>query len=189
MNRSASALLASRRMDGPDESWGFAAEILESDRRAGAIVRNAAERGWSWTGLIAQSVRRRVDFLDHAVKHPRSKPPDRLGFESRYFSTFGAIPEFISPCRSAVWQAIGGFPGQLFGHVRDGNLHYNVFPPEGSHPCRTNEKHARGDKAVLHDLPMHWRLDLSGTWGGAIERSPTSRPIGDPSASLSAIGR
>jgi len=62
----------------------------------------------------------------------------------------GAIPEFIDE----GWRRIGGlgeFRINCFGHVGDGNLHYNVFPMPGkSRQDHLGERDAI--KRIVHDL-------------------------------------
>lgn len=41
-----------------------------------------------------------------------------------------SVPEFISACGHKI-ESIGNFRVNCFGHLGDGNLHYNVFPPFG----------------------------------------------------------
>ena len=62
----------------------------------------------------------------------------------------GALPEFIAQGNEAI-AALGAFRVNCFGHVGDGNLHYNVFPPKGE------QKEAFAGqrdeiKRVVHDL-------------------------------------
>ena len=40
------------------------------------------------------------------------------------------IPEFVNRAQDAI-SRIGAFRINGFGHLGDGNLHYNIFPPKG----------------------------------------------------------
>lgn len=61
-----------------------------------------------------------------------------------------AIPDFVAEA-GAMLAAMGDFRINCFGHVGDGNLHYNVFPAEGR---RRDEYDAQKDavKTAVHDL-------------------------------------
>jgi len=60
------------------------------------------------------------------------------------------VPSFITRADAAL-RALGDMRINCFGHLGDGNLHYNVFPANGR---KAGDYQAqRGDiKAVVHDL-------------------------------------
>jgi len=62
----------------------------------------------------------------------------------------GAVAEFIGQAGPAV-RRIGNFRINCFGHVGDGNLHYNVFPPRG-HQRGEFDVHRDDIKRRVHDL-------------------------------------
>jgi FAD/FMN-containing dehydrogenase len=96
----------------------------------------------------------------------------------------GAIPDFIAagPARIA---AIGDFRINCFGHVGDGNLHYNIFPPPGGR----KEDHANQRAALqraVHDLAHELGGSVSAEHGiGRLKVEDLER-YGDP-AKLSAM--
>ena len=60
------------------------------------------------------------------------------------------VPEFITRANN-VMNTIGAFRINCFGHLGDGNLHYNVFPMPG----KTRQDHLEERdkvKLLLHDL-------------------------------------
>ena len=61
-----------------------------------------------------------------------------------------AIPDFVAEA-GAMLAAMGDFRINCFGHVGDGNLHYNVFPAPGRN---RSEYDAQKDavKTAVHDL-------------------------------------
>jgi len=75
----------------------------------------------------------------------------------------GAIPDFIDQGAKVI-AGIGAFRINCFGHVGDGNLHYNVFPMPG----RTREDHrAERDriKRAVHDLVHSFGGSVSAEHG------------------------
>ena len=61
-----------------------------------------------------------------------------------------ALPEFIRRADRAL-SARGDYRVNCFGHVGDGNLHYNVFPPEGR--VAADYAQDRNDiKRLVHDI-------------------------------------
>ena len=59
------------------------------------------------------------------------------------------IPRFIDRANAAVHSAMPGVRVVCFGHVGDGNLHFNVLPPPASHPA---PDWAKPLYAVLYDV-------------------------------------
>ena len=83
--------------------------------RDGAMARSVAQASefWRMRESIPAANRRIGAVASHDISVPVSK-----------------IPDFIDRAGSAV-REIGEFRINCFGHVGDGNLHYNVFPPSG----------------------------------------------------------
>ena len=83
--------------------------------RDGALTRSAAQASefWRMRESIPVANKRIGAVASHDISVPVSK-----------------IPDFIDRAGAAI-QKIGKFRINCFGHVGDGNLHYNVFPPPG----------------------------------------------------------
>lgn len=108
-------------------------------------------------GVIAQSDGQRADFW--AIRERIPDANRRIGSVSSHDISvpLGAIGAFIKEGARRVAE-IGAFRINCFGHVGDGNLHFNVFPMPGK--TRADHMAERDDiKRVLHDL-VH---DMSGS--------------------------
>ena len=71
-----------------------------------------------------------------------------------------------------------------FGHLGDGNLHYNLFPARAA----TGDTTLRGDLSdLIHETGGARRLVLGRAWRRTAEDRGTG-PLGDP-ARLAAMGR
>jgi FAD/FMN-containing dehydrogenase len=101
-------------------------------------------------GTIAQSDAQRAAFW-----HIRETIPEanrRIGAVSSHDISLplSDIPAFIATAPAAL-VAIDDFRINAFGHLGDGNLHYNVFPRPGR--ARADHDHQRGAvKTAIHDL-------------------------------------
>ena len=101
-------------------------------------------------GVIAQSEAQRADFWQVRESIPQGNR--RVGAVSSHDISvpIAAIPDFIARAPAAI-APIGDFRVNCFGHVGDGNLHWNVFPEPG----RSRADH-EGDrdaiKRAVHDL-------------------------------------
>ncbi len=84
-----------------------------------------------------------------------------------------------------VVDGIGPFRINCFGHLGDGNLHYNVFPPKGGRAADHAEKAGEIQRAV-HDLVHEFGGSISAEHGiGRLKRDDLVR-YGDP-AKLTAM--
>jgi len=96
----------------------------------------------------------------------------------------GELPHFIARVRQAIAQ-VGEFRINCFGHVGDGNLHFNVFPPEGRSRDEFLDE-TKQIKRLVHDIAQ----DLGGTFSaehgvGRAKKADLAR-YGDP-AKLAAM--
>ncbi|MDB5954826.1 FAD-binding oxidoreductase [Ramlibacter sp.] len=90
-----------------------------------------------------------------------------------------ALPAFVRQADSAVHAATAaaGVAAQVinFGHVGDGNLHYNVLLPAGLAPTAVKENTLRLNR-VVHDLVAHYEGSISAEHGvGQLRRDELRR--------------
>ena len=115
-----------------------------------AIAAEALDRGLVTGGTIARSGAQRAAFW-----HIRETIPEanrRIGAVSSHDISLplSEIPAFIEQAPAAL-AAIDAFRVNCFGHLGDGNLHYNVFPLSGH--SRADHDHQRAAvKTAIHDL-------------------------------------
>mgnify|MGYP003641789565 FL=1 len=135
-------------------------------------------------GLIAQSQQQSDNFwaIREMIPHANRK----IGSISSHDISvpLGAIPDFIIKAEQAI-AGLGDFRINCFGHVGDGNLHYNVFPIPG----KTRDDHAAQQeiiKTTIHDIAHEMGGSVSAEHGiGRLKVKDLER-YGDP-AKLSAI--
>ncbi|MDC1297120.1 hydroxyacid dehydrogenase, partial [Octadecabacter sp.] len=73
------------------------------------------------------------------------------------------VPDFIDRA-PAIIAKIGAFRINCFGHLGDGNLHYNVFPQKGrSRADHENQRDAI--KTAIHDLAHGFGGSVSAEHG------------------------
>lgn len=128
--------------------------------------------------VIAQSEGQRTEFW--SVREHIPEANRRIGAVSSHDVSvpLGELPNFIARVRQAIAQ-IGEFRINCFGHVGDGNLHFNVFPPDGqSREAFLAE--TKQIKRLVHDIAS----DLGGTFSaehgvGRAKKADLAR-YGDP---------
>ncbi|MCH2095922.1 MAG: FAD-binding oxidoreductase [Rhodobacteraceae bacterium] len=133
------------------------AEALET------LFEAACEAGLAQDGLVAQSKAQRAEFW--AVRENIPEANRRIGSVSSHDISvpISAIPSFIEDGRAAIAK-LGDFRINCFGHLGDGNLHYNVFPPHGR--SRDDFRNLRDAvKQTLHDLVHDYDGSVSAEHG------------------------
>jgi FAD/FMN-containing dehydrogenase len=138
----------------------------------------AAESGLVTDGLIASSEAQRRDFWQMRESLPEA---NRLigAISSHDISVpLGRVPEFIERAGPALTE-IGRYRVNCFGHLGDGNLHYNVFPMPG-HTRADHEDERDAIKRCVHDLVHELDGSVSAEHGiGRLKVADLER-YGDP---------
>lgn len=143
-----------------------------------AIFEDAAEQGVVTDGMIAQSEAQRAAFWNVREHMPETNRRVGSVISTDVSLPLGRVPEFLNVARTAVAD-VGDFRVNSFGHLGDGNLHFNVFPAAG----RTRDEHF-GDRPALyravHDLVAGMDGSFSAEHGvGRLKPADLER-YGDP---------
>jgi D-lactate dehydrogenase (cytochrome) len=140
-----------------------------------AAVANAIETGHANDAVVATSmgqsrglwqIREHISLAQSAagknIKHDISLP-------------ISSIPEFIDNTDADLGEAFPGCQVVCFGHLGDGNLHYNVAPAEGaSHDAFLANQPAIN--RIVHDNAHRFGGSISAEHGiGALKRGELSR--------------
>lgn len=128
------------------------AEALET------LFADAFESGLVSDGVIAQSETQRTAFWEVREQIPEA---NRLvgAISSHDISVpLGLVPEFIARAGEKL-AGMGDFRINCFGHLGDGNLHYNVFPAKG----RTRKEYA-DQKLTISDTVHDLVAELGGSF-------------------------
>ena len=121
------------------------------------LFAQAHEQGIVTDGVVAQTQTHRQDFWTLRENIPEANR--RIGAVSSHDISIpvAQIPHFIAQAPGRIAE-IGAFRINCFGHLGDGNLHYNVFPMPGN--TRADHAHQRAAiKRAVHDLVV----DMGGS--------------------------
>jgi FAD/FMN-containing dehydrogenase len=123
---------------------------LDPEPAMAALYAQAAEEGLVTDGVIAVSGLQSATLWRLREAIPEANR--RIGAISSHDISLplSAIPEFLQTAGAAV-SALGPFRVNAFGHLGDGNLHYNVFPPAGGKRA-DHENRRSAIKTLIHDL-------------------------------------
>ena len=138
----------------------------------------AAEADLVTDGLIAQSEAQRRDLWQMRESLPEANR--RIGAISSHDISvpLGLVPEFIDRADPALAE-IGRYRVNCFGHLGDGNLHYNVFPMPGRSRA-DHEQERDAIKRCVHDLVHELEGSVSAEHGiGRLKVADLER-YGDP---------
>jgi len=128
--------------------------------------------------LVAQSVGQAQEFWDVRENIPEA---NRLigSISSHDISIpISRIPDFIEKTPTLI-DALGDLRINCFGHLGDGNLHYNVFPPKGSD--KADYVDIRSDiKRVIHDQTHAFGGSVSAEHGIGRLKTKDLETYGDP---------
>ena len=154
-------------------SGGLDPQVALEDLFADALAQNLVS-----DGLIAQSATQRQDFWSVREHIPIANK--RVGSVSSHDVSIpiSRIPEFIAEADTRV-ATLGPFRINCFGHLGDGNLHYNIFPPAGESKSAYADQRETVKQAV-HELVHSYQGSVSAEHGiGRLKTKDLAR-YGDP---------
>jgi FAD/FMN-containing dehydrogenase len=130
----------SAAMDPAAELEALFAEALEAGLVSdGVIATNEAQRGHFWS--VRESIPEANRLIGAVASHDVSLP-------------LSALPDFIERAGVAL-AGLGDMRVNCFGHVGDGNLHYNLFPAAGRDRSEYENRRAEAIECVhrlVHEL-------------------------------------
>ena len=148
------------------------------------LAQSGMAAGLVLDGTIAQSAAQRAEFWSLRESIPIANRAIGAISSHDISVPLSEISGFIDAAGQALAR-IGTFRVNCFGHLGDGNLHYNVFPPPGQ--TRAELDHLRpAIKACVHDLVAALGGSVAAEHGvGRLKTSDLER-YGDP-AKLAAM--
>ncbi len=151
---------------------------LHPEEALEGLFSSAFEAGLVTDGAVAQNVAQRDAFW-----HIRESIPEanrRIGSVSSHDISLplSAIPAFIERGKQALAE-VGAFRINCFGHLGDGNLHYNVFPMPGKNRA-AYEAERPEVKRVVHDLVHAMDGSVSAEHGIGRLKVKDLETYGDP---------
>lgn len=172
-----------------DPEWSVLVELgtgpsTDAEILLGETFEKALEANLATDARLAQSGQQRAEFW--AVRETIPEANRKIGAIASHDIALplGEVPAFLAEA-DEVLPALFPMRINTFGHLGDGNLHYNIFPPEGEN------REAYRDKAPLvtrhiHDLAMARGGTFSAEHGVGRAKIADLERYGDP-AKLSAM--
>ncbi|HZR89160.1 MAG TPA: FAD-linked oxidase C-terminal domain-containing protein, partial [Bradyrhizobium sp.] len=85
--------------------------------------------------VIAESLAQRQAFWKLRDEMSAAQKPEGGSIKHDISVPVAAVPDFIAQANAAVEKLIPGSRPVPFGHLGDGNIHYNVSQPVGAKPA------------------------------------------------------
>lgn len=151
----------------------------ESDAHAIALlekaIEEAIEAGVADDAVVATSIAQSRGLWQIREHIPLAQAADGKNIKHDISLPISTMPQFVAQTRALLEQ---GFPDcQLvcFGHLGDGNLHFNVAPPQGiAHDDFLQHQHAIN--RIVHDSVAAFGGSISAEHGiGALKRDELTR--------------
>ncbi len=153
-------------------------EGIDATEALGGLFAAAAEQELVSGGVIAQSAAQAAEFW--AVREALPEANRKIGSVSSHDISLplSEIAGFIAKAPEVIAK-IGDFRINCFGHLGDGNLHYNVFPQRGQKASDVRSR--SGDvKRAVHDLVMSLGGSFSAEHGVGRYKVNDLERYGDP---------
>ena len=121
----------------------------ELQTRISSALETAFEAGQISDALIAQNIAQARQFLALREKLVAAQKFEGASIKHDISVPISNIPAFISRSAIAVEKLAPGARPYPFGHVGDGNIHYNISQPEGTNSEAFFDKRDQINRAIL----------------------------------------
>jgi FAD/FMN-containing dehydrogenase len=161
----------------PAAPWMVLLEQSDSEGESHAraqfegLLEAALEAGLISDAAVAESIEQSNTMWHLRESIPLAQVEEGLNVKHDIALPVSAIPAFVADTDAALRQAFAGIRLVNFGHLGDGNLHYNVQAPEGvvAADFLSDSEHAVND--IVYDAVARFGGSFSAEHGiGALKR-------------------
>jgi FAD/FMN-containing dehydrogenase len=128
------------------------------------ILADAFERELIADAAIAQNLEQAKAFWRVREEHSAGQKPEGAAWKHDVSVPISRIPEFIAEASAALEQRFPGVRIVAFGHVGDGNVHFDAIQPEGGDAKAFSGLRDEGSK-VIHDIVARYQGSISAEHG------------------------
>jgi FAD/FMN-containing dehydrogenase len=129
-----------------------------------AFLGQSIEAGLISDGVLAQSEAQRATFWKMREAYSGAQKYEGGSIKHDISVAVAAVPEFLGRASAAMVKAIPGSRVVAFGHLGDGNIHFNISQPVGADTAKFL---ARWDEVnrVVHDIVVAMNGSISAEHG------------------------
>ena len=128
------------------------------------LLTEAATTGLIVDGVVAQSLTQREEFWKLRDSLSESQKPEGASIKHDVSVPISAIPAFIAEAAAAVIKAYPGARPVPFGHLGDGNIHFNISQPESANKAAFLNHWAQINE-IVHDIVHKYQGSISAEHG------------------------
>ena len=161
----------------PDARWTVLLEQsdLEGEAQARArfeaLLEAALEAGCVHDAVVAESLAQSQALWHVRESIPLAQAEEGLNIKHDISVPVSAIPAFVEQADAQLQQRWPGVRLVNFGHLGDGNLHYNVQAPQGADGSRFLAEHEHAVNTVVFDSVASFGGSFSAEHGiGSLKR-------------------
>jgi FAD/FMN-containing dehydrogenase len=136
-----------------------------------AMCQQALEAGWATQATLSQTDTQRQAMWALREAIPLAEKAEALMVKHDIGVPTSHIPRFVDEVQTALTQALPGVRIVCFGHMGDGNLHFNVQGPVGMDATRFLSQHQADVERIVYDLVAAHQGSISAEHGiGQLKR-------------------
>lgn len=158
--------------------WTVLLELSDAESAAHAqaqfeaLLEAALDEGLIADAAVATSAAQSAAFWHLRESIPLAQSEEGLNIKHDVALPVSAIPAFVAATDAAIAAAFPGARFVDFGHLGDGNLHYNVQAPEGVLPAEFLAAHEAAINALVFDAVQAHGGSISAEHGiGRLKRA------------------
>ncbi|QTC92636.1 FAD-binding oxidoreductase [Brevundimonas goettingensis] len=153
----------------PIPEWSVLIEIASgtpggAEAQLDALLEVAFEEGLITDAAIAQNDSQRAAFWRLREEHSAALKPEGGGWKHDVSVPISRIADYIDEATAAVERFHPGARVSVFGHVGDGNLHYDILPAVGEDIPAFIARWKEGSQ-VVHDVVARYDGSISAEHG------------------------
>jgi len=135
------------------------------------LLETAFEQGCVSDAVVAESLAQAKSLWHIRESIPLAQAEEGLNIKHDIAIPISRIPEFVAQTDALLAQALPGVRLVNFGHLGDGNLHYNVQAPEGGDAAAFLRDHEKQVNALVYDAVSRFDGSISAEHGvGSLKR-------------------
>jgi FAD/FMN-containing dehydrogenase len=148
----------------------------QATQRFEALLEEAMERGLITDAAVASSLEQAKTMWHLREAIPLAQSLEGLNIKHDISVPISRIPAFVRATDEALERAVPGVRLVDFGHLGDGNLHYNVQAPAGIDAQRFLAEHEARVNGIVYDAVTAHGGSISAEHGiGALKRDELAR--------------
>ncbi len=129
--------------------------------------------------VIAESLEQAASFWRLRERIPEAQKSIGASIKHDVSVPVSRIPQFVSEAGAAVVEALPGTRICVFGHLGDGNLHYNLSPPADASDAAFMARYKELN-VIVHDIAHRLDGSFSAEHGVGLLKAAELRRYKDP---------